>query len=142
MSYRFIFLGLLIFSASGTASKFKHQPISTEAKSYVHKSLKVNELLEVCNQYEYEIVATGVITKTNSKEKIEIVNWIVADNIGTKMDLHIYGFKTTNGKVTSELELVHESSDWQFYLDECKADNKTLKQDQKQFTVFVSQHFS
>lgn len=129
MKNGYIFLGLLAISTSVVAGKFKHQPISYEATSYVKKSLKSEELLKQCGEYEYKIFATGVTTKKMGLEITEIVQWAVSDNIGSKMDLHIYGFKTTNGKVTSELELVHESADWQYYLDECKAHNKSIKQE-------------
>jgi hypothetical protein len=129
MKNGFIFFGLLAISTSGVAGKFKHQPISYEAKSYVKQSLKSDELVKQCNEYEYKIFATGVTTKKIGSEITEIVQWAVSDNIGTKMDLHIYGFKTTNGKVTSELALVHESTDWQYYLEECKAHNKPIKRD-------------
>ena len=130
MKNGYIILGLLAISTSVFAGKFKHQPISYEAKSYVKKSLKLDELLKQCGEYEYKIFATGVTTKQFNGKITEIVKWAVSDNIGTKMDLHLYGFKTTNGKVTSELALVHESADWQYYLDECKAaHNKSIKQD-------------
>lgn len=120
------FLGLLAISTSGVAAKFKHQPISLEATSYVKQSLKLDELLKHCDEYGYEIYATGVTTKKYGGEITEIVEWTVTDNIGTKMDLHLYGFETTNGKITAKLSLIHKSEDWQYYLEECKAQNKRL----------------
>jgi len=124
MSYRFIFLGLLVVCTSSLAAKIKHQPISVEATNYIKKSLKFEELLKECNEYEYGFFASTVTTKTSKVENIEIVDWAVVDNIGTKMDLHLYSFQTTNGKVTSKMKLIHESEDWQYYLDECKAHDK------------------
>jgi len=129
MKHAYIFLGFLAISTLGIAGEFKHQPISLEATSYVKQSLKSDELLKQCGEYEYKIFATGVTTKKFGGEITEIVEWAVSDNIGTKMDLHIYGVETTNGKVTSKMSLIHKSEDWQYYLDECKAHNKPIKQD-------------
>lgn len=124
MNYKTILFGLLFIGTPSVAAQFKHEPISSEAASYVEQALKFDELLKVCGQYNYEVLASSV---KNYSSGVEIVTWTVVDFIGTKMDQHIYGFKTTDGKVTSELRLVHESEDWHYYLDECKIQNKAIK---------------
>lgn len=124
MKQGLILLVLLALSASSFAAKFKHEPISFEAKKYVRDKLKFADIKKVCREYEYKIFAMSVVTEISNDKTTEEIEWAVVDNIGTKMDLHIYGFTTINGKVTKALELVHESADWKYYLEECKANNK------------------
>lgn len=127
MKQGLILLVILAISASTLAGKFKHEPISSEAKKYVKETLKYNEIKKVCSEYDYKIFAMSVVTETTNLKTNEEIEWAVVDNIGTKMDLHIYGFTTTNGKVTKGFKLVHESADWKHYLEECKTHNKPIK---------------
>jgi hypothetical protein len=107
MNLKFGVIGLLFVNSVFANDLEKQQP-SQEAISYVESFLDV---------------------KNKTKGSSETIEWAVVDSVNTKKGLHLYSFKTTNGKVTSDIKLIHEDEDWQYYFDECKAHNKPFKQD-------------
>ncbi len=136
MNLKFGVIGLLFVNSVFANDLEKQQP-SQEAISYVESFLDVKNKTKACQQYKYKIFS-GTIKKEyhninveefKTKGSSETIEWAVVDSVNTKKGLHLYSFKTTNGKVTSDIKLIHEDEDWQYYFDECKAHNKPFKQD-------------
>jgi len=136
MNLKFGVIGLLFVNVV-VANNIEHQPLSQETISYVENFLDVKNRTETCKQYKYKIFSGTIekeyhninFEKFKTKGSSETIEWAVVDSVNTKKGLHLYSFKTTNGKVTSDIKLIHEDEDWQYYFDECKAHNKPFKQD-------------
>ena len=117
MIYRIIFLSLLVFSLSAVAN-MTPDPIPIEIDSYVKKYINFNKLKQKCEEYRYQIITVKI---ERFDDGTTITDWMVIDNIGSKVDQRFFTFQTTNGEVTSKFKSLRESKDWLTNFQECKS---------------------
>jgi hypothetical protein len=117
MNYRVLLFGGLFFS-SITLAVTDQKNTSQLIDAYVKIHLDFDNIKKVCGAYDYQVLETKTEKLNNG---VRIIDWMVIDKIGTKMDQRFFTFQTTNLEVTSMFTVLSKSKDWQKNIDGCKS---------------------
>ncbi len=116
MTYRILLLGLLLVSSLAKAN-VKPKPVSALIDAYVKIQLDFYSLKKACGDYDYK---TYEVKTQKFSDGVTVIDWMVVDRVGTKVDQRFFTFQTTNLDVTSVFQSLGESNDWQANIAKCK----------------------
>jgi len=117
MNYRILFLWVLLVSTLAKAS-VEPRSVSPLIDSYVKIQLDFDNLKKACGEYDYQI---HEVKNQKFSNGVTVIDWMVVDRIGTKVDQRFFTFQTTNIEVTSMFQSLSKSNDWQENYAQCKS---------------------
>lgn len=123
MKFRILFLGLMLVCGLVQAS-VEAKSVSALIESYVKIQLDFDSLKKACNDYDYKIYQVKTQKFSNG---ITVIDWMVVDRVGTKVDQRFFTFQTTDLEVTAIFQSLGEAADWHGNIAYCKTHNKRMR---------------